>query len=186
MQAFAFNTRREKFEDPRVRLAFNYAFNFEEMNKQIFFDQYTRIASYFAGTELAATGLPNGREFELLEAVRDKVPAEVFTESYANPVNGNPEAVRNNLREAMRLLKQAGYEVHDQQLVKTKTGEPYAVEFLSEGAGFERVFLFYKPSLDRLGIASTVRTVDEVQYQNRLRRGLRHHHGRLAGIAHTR
>jgi len=169
MQAFAFNTRREKFQDPRVRLAFNYAFNFEEMNKQIFFDQYTRIASYFAGTELAATGLPNGREFELLEAVRDKVPAEVFTESYANPVNGNPEAVRNNLREAMRLLKQAGYEVHDQQLVKTKTGEPYAVEFLSEGAGFERVFLFYKPSLDRLGIASTVRTVDEVQYQNRLR-----------------
>src|SRR6516165_2232192 len=169
MQAFAFNIRREKFRDPLVRMAFNYAFNFEEMNRQIFFDQYKRIASYFAGTELAATGLPAGRELELLEAMRDKVPAEVFAKSYANPVNGNPEAVRNNLREAMRLLKQAGYEVHDQQLVKTKTGEPYAVEFLSEGAGFERVFLFYKPSLDRLGIASTVRTVDEVQYQNRLR-----------------
>src|SRR5215471_15693583 len=76
MQAFAFNIRREKFQDPLVRLAFNYAFNFEEMNKQIFFDQYKRIASYFAGTELAATGLPAGRELELLEAVRDKVPAE--------------------------------------------------------------------------------------------------------------
>jgi microcin C transport system substrate-binding protein len=166
MQAFAFNIRREKFEDPRVRLAFNYVFNFEEMNKQIFFDQYKRIASYFAGTELAATGLPAGRELELLEALRDKVPPEVFTKSYTNPVNGNPEAIRNNLREAMRLLKQAGYEV---QLVNVKTGEPYVIELLSEGSGFDRVFLFYKPSLDRLGIASTVRTVDEVQYQNRLR-----------------
>ena len=169
MQAFAFNIRREKFQDPLVRLAFNYAFNFEEMNKQIFFDQYKRIASYFAGTELAATGLPAGRELELLEAVRDKVPAEVFTKPYTNPVGGNPEAVRNNLREALRLLKQAGYEVRDQQLVKVKTGEPYTIELLAEDPSFQRVFLFYKPSLDRLGIATTVRTVDEVQYQNRLR-----------------
>jgi microcin C transport system substrate-binding protein len=169
MQAFAFNIRREKFQDPLVRLAFNYAFNFEEMNKHIFFDQYKRIASYFAGTELAATGLPAGRELELLEAVRDKVPPEVFTKPYMNPVNGNPEAVRNNLREALRLLKQAGYEVRDQQLVKAKTGEPYAIELLAEDPSFQRVFLFYKPSLDRLGIATTVRTVDEVQYQNRLR-----------------
>jgi microcin C transport system substrate-binding protein len=169
MQAFAFNIRREKFQDPLVRLAFNYAFNFEEMNRRIFFDQYKRIASYFAGTELAATGLPAGRELELLEAVRDKVPPEVFTKPYTNPVNENPEAVRNNQREAMRLLKQAGYEVRGQQLVKAKTGEPYVIEFLSEGSGFERIFLSYKPSLDRLGIATTVRTVDEVQYENRLR-----------------
>jgi microcin C transport system substrate-binding protein len=169
MQAFAFNIRRAKFQDPLVRLAFNYAFNFEEMNKQIFFDQYKRIASYFAGTELAATGLPAGRELELLEAVRDKIPSEVFTKPYMNPVNGNPEAVRNNLREALRLLKQAGYEVRDQQLVNTKTGEPYAIEFLTADPGFERVFLFYKPSLDRLGIATTVRTVDVAQYENRLR-----------------
>jgi microcin C transport system substrate-binding protein len=169
MQAFAFNIRRRKFQDPRVRLAFNYVFNFEEMNKQFFFDQYKRIASYFAGSELAATGLPAGRELELLEALRDQVPAEVFTMPYTNPINGSPEAVRNNLREAMRLLKQAGYEVRDQQLVDVKTGEPYVIEFLSEGSGFDRVFLSYKQSLDRLGIATTMRTVDEVQYQNRLR-----------------
>jgi microcin C transport system substrate-binding protein len=169
MQAFGFNIRREKFQDPLVRLAFNYAFNFEEMNKKIFFDQYKRIASYFAGTELAATGLPAGRELELLEAMRDKVPAEVFTKPYTNPVSGNPEAVRNNLREALRLLKQAGYEVRDQQLVNVKTGEPYVIELLTDDPNFQRVFLFYKPSLDRLGIATTVRTVDEVQYQNRLR-----------------
>src|SRR5262245_41734307 len=170
MQAFAFNIRRKKFQDPLVRLAFNYAFNFEEMNRQIFFDQYKRIDSYFAGTELAAISLPAGRELELLQAVRDKVPPEVFSKSYTNPVNGNPEAVRNNLREALRLLKQAGYEVRDQQLVNVKTAEPYAVEFLTDSPGFERVFLFYKPSLDRLGIATTVRTVDAAQYENRARR----------------
>ena len=169
MQAFAFNIRRDKFQDPRVRLAFNYAFDFEEMNKQIFFGQYKRIASYFEGTELAATGLPTGRELELLETVRDKVPAEVFKKPYSNPVSGNPAAVRDNLREAMRLFKEAGYEVRDQQLVNSKTGEPYTVEFLANDPLFERVFLFYKPSLERLGITVSVRTVDEAQYENRLR-----------------
>jgi microcin C transport system substrate-binding protein len=169
MQAFVFNTRRAKFQDPRVRRAFNQAFDFEEMNKQIFFGQYTRIASYFEGTELAARGLPQGRELELLQKVRDKVPAEVFTTPYTNPVAGNPEAVRQNLRQAVRFLKEAGYEVRNDQLVNGKTGEPYTVEFLTEDPNFERVFLFYKPSLDRLGIGVTVRTVDEAQYQNRLR-----------------
>jgi microcin C transport system substrate-binding protein len=169
MQAFAFNIRRAKFKDPRLRLAFNYAFDFEEMNKQIFFGQYKRIASYFEGTELAATGLPAGRELEILEAVRAHVPAEMFTTAYTNPVGGNPDAVRSNLRHAVRLLREAGYEVRGGQLVEAKTGEPYTVEFLTGDPNFERVFLFYKPSLDRLGITVTVRTVDDVQYENRLR-----------------
>ena len=169
MQGFAFNIRRDKFHDPRVRLAFNYAFDFEEMNKQIFFGQYKRIASYFENTDLSGTGLPTGRELELLETVRDKVPAGVFTKVYTNPVGGSSAAVRSNLREAIVLFKEAGYEVRDQQLVNAKTGEPYAVEFLTDDPNFERVFLFFKPSLDRLGITVTVRTVDEAQYENRLR-----------------
>src|SRR5262245_40144562 len=169
MQAFAFNLRRNKFKDPRVRLAFNYAFDFEEMNKKIFFGQYKRIASYFEGTELAATGLPTGRELKLLETVRDKVPPEVFTKPYSNPVNGDPIAVRNNLREALRLLREAGYEVRNQQVVNAKTGEPLEVEFLANAPLFERVFLFYKPSLERLGVTVSVRTVDQAHYENRLR-----------------
>jgi microcin C transport system substrate-binding protein len=169
MQAFVFNTRNPKFQDPRVRRAFNMAFDFEEMNKQIFFGQYKRIASYFEGTELAARGVPEGRELEILQKVRDKVPPELFTTAYSNPVGGNPEAVRQNLRQAVRLLKEAGYEVRNDQLVNGKSGEPYTVEFLTEDPNFERVFLFYKPSLDRLGIGVTVRTVDEAQYENRLR-----------------
>jgi microcin C transport system substrate-binding protein len=169
MQAFAFNIRRPKFQDARVRLAFNFAFDFEEMNKQIFFGQYKRIASYFEGTELASSGSPTGRELEILETVRDKVPPELFTTPYSNPVGGNPQAVRANLREAVRLFKEAGYEVRSERLVNTKTGEPYTIEFLADDPNFERVFLFYKPSLDRLGIGVSVRTVDDAQYENRLR-----------------
>ncbi|HTP92146.1 MAG TPA: extracellular solute-binding protein [Xanthobacteraceae bacterium] len=169
MQGFAFNIRREKFQNPRVRFAFNCAFNFEEMNKQIFFGQYKRIASYFEGTELAATGLPTGRELEFLETVRDKVPPEVFKKPYINPVNSTPAEIRDNLRDALRLFKESGYEVRDQVMVNAKTGEPFTVEFLAEDPSFERIFLFYKPSLDRLGLTVTVRTVDEAQYENRLR-----------------
>jgi microcin C transport system substrate-binding protein len=169
MQAFAFNIRHDKFKDPRVRLAFNYAFDFEEMNKQIFFGQYKRIASYFEGTELAATGLPTGRELELLETVRDKIPTEVFKRAYSNPAAGNHGAVRKNLREAVHLFREAGYEIRNQQLVNGKTGEPFEIELLGNSPLFERVFLFYKPSLERCGITVSVRTVDEAQYVNRLR-----------------
>jgi len=169
MQGFTFNLRREKFKDPRVRQAFNYAFDFEALNKQLFFGQYKRIASYFEGTELAASGLPAGRELELLETVRDKVPTELFTKVYSNPVCSTPAAVRSNQGEAVQLFKEAGYVIREQKLVNAKTGEPFTVEFLSNAPIFERVFLFYKPSLERLGIEVSVRTVDEAQYVNRLR-----------------
>jgi len=169
MQAFALNIRRDKFADPRVRRALNFAFDFEEMNKQIFFNQYKRISSYFDGTKLASSGLPEGRELEILETVRAQVPAEVFTTAYTNPVGGNPEAVRENLREALRLMKEAGYEVRDRKLVDVKTGTQFALELLVEDPSFERVMLFFKPSLERLGIAASVRIIDPAQYENRLR-----------------
>jgi microcin C transport system substrate-binding protein len=169
MQAFTFNTRRDKFKDPKLRRAFNFAYDFEEMNKQLFFGQYKRINSYFDGTELASSGLPQGQELQILETVRDKVPPEVFTTAYTNPVNGSPENVRANLREATRLLKEAGYEIRNQKLVNAKTGEPMNIEILTEDPNVERFILFYKPSLERLGISVTVRTVDDPQYENRLR-----------------
>jgi microcin C transport system substrate-binding protein len=168
MQAFAFNIRRDKFKDPKVRRAFNFAFDFEEMNKQIFFGQYKRIASYFEGTELASRGLPEGKELEILNTVKDQVPPEVFTTPYTNPVNGDPQKVRTNLRESLKLLREAGYEVKNTRLVN-KNGEQLNVEFLVEDPATERFVLFYKPSLERLGIAATVRVVDTAQYENRLR-----------------
>ncbi len=172
MQGFVLNTRRSKFADPRVRRAFNLALDFEEMNKQLFFGQYKRIVSYFDGTELASSGLPSGLELEILQTVRDQVPPEVFTTEYKNPVNGSTEAVRANLREATRLLREAGWEIRNQRLVNAKTGEPMTVEMLNPANSpnnFERVILFYKPALERLGMTLTVRNVDDAQYENRVR-----------------
>lgn len=169
MQAFAFNIRRAKFSDPRVRRAFNFALNFEELNKQIFFGQYTRIKSYFEGMELASSGLPEGAELAILETVRDKVPPEVFTTVYTNPVHEGPESIRANLREGIRLLREAGYEVRDRRLVNAKSGEPFTVEILIDRPEWERIVLPYKPSLERLGIQMSLRVVDDAQYENRLR-----------------
>jgi microcin C transport system substrate-binding protein len=169
MQAYAFNIRRDKFQDARLRRAFNFAFNFEETNKQLFYNQYQRVSSYFQGNELACSGVPTGLELEILEPLRDKVPPEVFTTPYTNPVNDDETSVRANLHQATQLLKDAGYEVRNTRLVNTKTGEPLTVEILVDQPAFERVALFYKPSLERLGIAASVRTVDPTQYENRMR-----------------
>jgi microcin C transport system substrate-binding protein len=168
MQGIVLNLRRDQFKDARLRRAFNYAYDFEEMNKQLFYGQYKRINSYFEGTELASSGLPEGEELQILETVRDKVPAEVFTTAYANPVGGNPEAVRANLRESARLLKEAGYEVRDRKLVDS-AGKPVTVEILVQDPSAERLVLFYKPSLERIGVTTSIRIVDDAQYQNRLR-----------------
>jgi microcin C transport system substrate-binding protein len=169
MQGFVFNTRREKFQDPRVRRAFNYAFDFEEANKQLFFGQYERVSSYFHGSELASSGLPQGEELAILETVRDKVPPELFTAPYTNPEFGSPEKARANLREGARLLREAGFEVRNQRLMRAVNSEPLSVEILLDNPQFERIVLFYKPNLERLGVNVTVRTVDDAQYQNRLR-----------------
>jgi len=169
MQGFAFNLRRPLFADVRLRRAFNYAYDWEESDRQLSSGEYHRDSSYFDGIpELMSSGLPEGLELQILETVRDKVPAEVFTKPYQNPVGGNPEAARNNLREATRLLKEAGFEVRDRKLFDP-AGRPVSVEFLSQDPGDERGMLFYKPYLERLGITVNIRTVDSVQYQNRLR-----------------
>jgi len=168
MQGFVFNLRREQFKDARLRRAFNYAYDFEEMNKQLFYGMYKRINSYFEGTDLACSDLPKGQELQILETVKDKVPPEVFTTPFVNPVGGNPENVRNNLREAARLLKEAGFEVKDRKLVDT-SGRPVTVEILVESPSSERMALFYKPSLERIGVTTSIRVVDAAQYEQRTR-----------------
>ena len=169
MQAFVLNLRRARFQDERVRRAFNLAFDFEDINRTIFYGLYQRTDSFFAGTELASSGLPEGREREILDSVRDKVPASVFTTPYENPVNGSPERVRANLREALRLMQEAGYELKGQRLVDKRTGEPFAVEFLGYDQSQERFVMPYLQALGRIGIAMSIRTVDAAQFQNRLR-----------------
>jgi microcin C transport system substrate-binding protein len=169
MQAFVPNLRREKFQDPRVRRALNYAFDFESTNRTVFYDQYKRIPSYFAGTELAHTGLPEGRELEILESVRDLIPPEVFTEPYTNPVAGNQKTLRSNLREALKLLNEAGYKLEDRKLVNAKTGEPFKIEFIAQDPSAERYVLPFAKNLGRLGVDMNIRVLDTPQYINRIR-----------------
>lgn len=168
MQAFVLNLRRPKFADPRVRRALNLAFDFETLNRTTFFSQYKRIDSFFAGTELAASGLPEGRELEILETVRQQVPPEVFTTPYTNPVNGDPEKIRANLRAAVDLLQAAGWTFQGRKLVDA-AGKPFTIEYLNVDPGFERVALPLKDALGRIGIEMTVRTVDSSQYVNLVR-----------------
>jgi microcin C transport system substrate-binding protein len=168
MQAFVLNTRRKQFADPRVRHAFNLAFNFEWMNQNLFYGQYARVSSYFENTELAARGLPQGKELEILETVRDQVPPEVFTAEYKNPVNdANSIIDRRNWREAAKLLNEAGWEVKDGALVDTKTGEAMTAEFLIVQPESVRIAEPYKQALERLGVKVSIRVVDAAQYQAR-------------------
>jgi microcin C transport system substrate-binding protein len=168
MQAFAYNIRRPVFQDPRVRQALAYAFDFEWTNKTLFYGLYTRTKSYYAGTELASSGLPDPRELALLEPLKDQVPPEVFTKTYEPPATDASGNIRDNLREAVRLFKEAGYEVKGGKLVSTATGQPLAFEILLEQGGlFDRVVGPFVKNLERLGVQATVREVDDAQYERR-------------------
>lgn len=169
MQAMAPNTRREIFKDPRVREALNYAFDFEDMNRNLAFGGLKRVDSYFWGTELASSGLPQGRELELLQELKDKVPARVFTEPYTNPVGGDPQKVRDNLRKAVGLFKEAGWELKGNRMVNVKTGQPLSFEILLNNAGMERSVNPWVASLKKIGVEARIRTVDASQYINRTR-----------------
>lgn len=163
------NLRREKFSDDRVRRALNYAYDFEDQNRTLFFGQYVRVNSFYFGTELAASGLPTGRELDILESLRGQVPDSVFDTPYENPVGGTPANVRANLRKAVDLFKEAGYELKDNRMVNIATGEPFTLEILLNGPIIEKVALPYAKSLKRIGVEARVRVIESSQYINRLR-----------------
>ncbi len=169
MQAFVPNMRRDKFKDQRVREALNYAFDFEDLNRNLAYNAFTRVDSYFWGTELASKALPDGREKAILEELKDKIPPEVFTTPYTNPVNGDPQKVRDNLRKALALFKEAGYELKGNRLVNVKSGEPFSFELLLSNPSFERTVTPFINSVKKIGIDARIRTVDDSQYTNRVR-----------------
>jgi len=166
MQSFAFNLRRPQFQDPRVRRAFNLAFDFEWANKSLFYDSYTRLGSYFDNSELKATGLPQGRELEILSELKGQVPPEVFTTEWKNPVNATPQDARKHLNEAAKLLAEAGWTPKNGVLTNAK-GDELTAEFLLQQPDFERIVQPYKAALDKLGIKASIRIVDTSQYQRR-------------------
>ena len=169
MQAFVPNIRREIFKDARVRQALNYAYDFESLNKNLAHGGLKRVDSFFWGTELASSGLPEGRELEILEELKDQVPPEVFTKSFTNPVGGEPDKIRENLRTAVGLLKEAGWELRGNRMVNAESGQPLSFEILLSSASQERTVLPYVASLKRIGIDARIRSVDTSQYINRVR-----------------
>ncbi|SEH28910.1 extracellular solute-binding protein [Rhizobium sp. NFR12] len=169
MQALVPNGRRDMFKDARVREALNYALDFEDLNKNLAFGGLKRVDSFFWGTELASSGLPQGRELEILNEVKDQVPPSVFTTPFTNPVGGDPNKVRDNLRKAISLFKEAGWELKGNRMVNAKTGQSMSFEILLGSASLERTVNPFVASLKKIGVEARLRTVDSSQYINRTR-----------------
>ena len=171
LQNFAYNIRRNKLKDRRVRKALDLAFNYEWANEKLFYGQYKRLYSYFTNTGMEATGLPQGRELKILEQYKDQLPPEVFTEPYQptyNPEINNP---RENLKKAVKLLQEAGYDFVDGKMTNLATGEPLEVEILSNsanGATFTKVMLPYIENLRKIGIKAVFRNLEVNIFKNRL------------------
>jgi microcin C transport system substrate-binding protein len=168
MQGFGYNLRRPLFQDPRVRQALAYAFDFEWSNKNLFYGLYKRTRSYFDNSELAAIGVPQGDELKILEPYRGKIPDEVFTKEYNPPKYDGSGNIRDGLREALKLLKEAGWSVKSEKLVNEKTGQPFEFEILLSDPQMERIVLPFAKNLERMGITARVRTVDSAQYEKRM------------------
>lgn len=167
MQAFAFNMRQPRFQDRRVRQALTLAYNFEEQNRLQFFEMNERFSSYFERSELASSGVPVGQELEMLEAHRDALPPELFTEEFKLPVFDTPQAQRDNLREAVRLFDEAGWAIQGGRMVNKQSGEQFRIEFLGSSPTSEIITGGYIANLRRLGIDATLRIVDTSQYIQR-------------------
>jgi microcin C transport system substrate-binding protein len=168
MQGFGYNLRRPLFQDPRVREALAYAFDFEWSNKELFYGAYQRTRSYFDNSELAATGVPQGEELKILEKFRGRVPDAVFTTEYDPPKYDGSGNIRDGLRAALKLLKEAGWTFKGEKLVNDETGQPFEFEILLVQPEFERIVLPLKKNLERMGINARVRTIDPAQYQKRM------------------
>jgi len=168
MQGFAFNTRKEIFEDKRVREALSYAFDFEWTNKNLFYNAYKRTNSFFENSELASSGVPSGGELDLLNDYRELLPQKLFQEEYNPPKTDGSGFMRKELQEATKLLQDAGWELQEGKLINKKSGSKFEFELLLVSPAFERIVLPFKDNLAKLGIDVSVRTIDSAQYQNRL------------------
>ena len=169
MQGFVFNLRNPLFQDRRVRAALGMAFDFEWANNKLFFNEYTRSASYFSNSDLAAKNLPEGLELEYLSPFKDQLPPEVFTQQLTPFSTGPLNTLRDNLRNAKKILAEAGWTVQDGRLIN-KQGNSFDFEILLVSPSFERVMAGYVNNLKKLGVNASYRTIDPALYIDRLNR----------------
>ncbi|AUF95783.1 HTH-type transcriptional regulator SgrR [Pseudomonas fluorescens] len=168
MQGFVFNLRKPMFQDVRVRKALSLLLDYEWTNKQLFNGAYTRTSSYFENSDMAATQPATPDELKILEPLRGKIPEQAFTEVFKNPVSDGSGMIREQQRQAYKLLQEAGWKIVDDKMVDAQ-GKPVVIEFLLAQTEFERVLLPFKRNLADLGIELTLRRVEVPQYINRLR-----------------
>ena len=165
MQAFVFNLRNPLFQSAKVREALNLAFDFEWTNKQLFYNQYTRLNSYFANSELSSFGLPSIEELELLNPLKDSIPSSVFTKEFKNPVSNASGNIRKRLRDAIKILKKEGW--ISKNRVLEKNGKVFEFEILLTSPAFERVVQPFIKNLKKIGIKASLKVIDSVSFTSR-------------------
>ena len=170
MFAFVFNTRKPVFKNHKVREALIQLFDFEWVNKNLFFGKYQRTSSFWHGSNLASFGIPaSDAEKALLSPYIDRIKPDVLAGTYKPPVSDGSGRDRKLLRKASSLLKQAGYTMRDGKLF-SEDGNPMEFEILALGQRQEKLAIIYRRSLEKLGIAVTIRNVDDAQYQRRTKK----------------
>ena len=173
-QSYVLNSRRPFLSDVRVREALGLAIDYEWMNRQMFYNAYTRVKGIFGNTDCAATGTPDAAQLALMEPFRAQIPPAAFGPAYEPPRTDRPHdpkvgGQRENLRRAQQLLVQAGWTVQDGEL-RNAQGQPMVLEYLDSNEGGARVVTPWMRNLDKLGIRLVYRPVDFALYQQRLQK----------------
>ncbi len=165
---FFLNTRKPELQDPKVREAIGYALDFEWINKNLFHDSYTRHKSYFSNSPFASSGLPSKEELKILEPFKDKLPPRLFKEPFTLPTTDGSGNIRDNMKKANLLFKEAGYEIHRGKLIHLATGKSLKLEIISNVPTFEKISLNFIKNLRAMGIEAKFRVLDSSQYMERM------------------
>ena len=168
-QGYFLNTRRDKFQDIKVRKALDLVFDFEWSNKKLFYNLYKRTASYFENSDMMSAGKPSDAERALLEPFKDKLPPDVFDAPYTPPLTDGSGNNRDNLKKARDMLVSAGYTPAADHMLHNAKGELLTIEFLDFEAMFERITVPYVDNLRRIGVDASFRLVDPAQYERRVK-----------------